>query len=88
MRSGDHRETKLSSDFLKPGWEKFCDLAKEGNGGKTRCRADAIGGLKREGGTCGVGLGSEAESMVARLAPGIPLSATCSPSSTMERRTF
>lgn len=69
MSSGDHRETKLTSDFLKPRWEKFRDLAKEGNGRKTGRGADDTGGLKGEDGTCGVGLGSEAQSVPARLGP-------------------
>lgn len=73
MRSGDHRETTLTLDFLKPGWEKFHDLAREGNGGKMGCGAVDTGGLKREGGRCGVGLGSEAQSVAARLG------STCEP---------
>lgn len=50
MRLGDHRGNKLISDFLKSGWEKFCDPAKEGNEGKTSWGADDTGCLKREGG--------------------------------------
>lgn len=48
MRSGDHRKTKLSWDSLKPGWEKFCDLAKEGSEGKMGYRADDTSSFKRE----------------------------------------
>lgn len=48
MSLGDHRGNILTSDFLRPGWEKLREVVKEGSEGKTGCRAESSGGLKRE----------------------------------------